>query len=215
MALVVYDQGYRIQTPVDSLFRQRGVEALTAGQASAAVPGGEDPVRRQQELEQRIELSKERFQPPPRSSGYKTYQKSGTTPEATQRPSLKAAQIMTSPVLTIPLETSLRQAWELMQAQEVSHLVVVDAEQRALGLLSREDVVRRGTDSPVSVSQAYHRQMVVASPDTAVTSLAASFVRYAITAIPVINADDRLQGIVCRTDLIRMLINEEGLDSWA
>ena len=57
--------------------------------------------------------------------------------------------------------------------------------------------------------------MVVASPDTAVTSLAASFVRYAITAIPVINADDQLQGIVCRTDLIRMLINEEGLDSWA
>ncbi|MDP0947203.1 hypothetical protein Q6282_27545, partial [Klebsiella pneumoniae] len=64
-----------------------------------------------------------------------------------------------------------------VQAQEVSHLVVVDAEQRALGLLSREDVVRRGTDSPVSVSQADHRQMVVASPDTAVTSLAASFVR--------------------------------------
>ncbi|GAA0689153.1 hypothetical protein GCM10009104_14400 [Marinobacterium maritimum] len=217
MALVVYDQGYRIQTPVDSLFRQRGVEALTASQANAAIPGSEDPVRKQQDLEKRIELSRERFQPPPQSStDYKTYQKSGATPSSSpQRPMLKAAQIMSSPVLTIPLETSFRQAWELMQTHEVSHLVVVDAEQRALGLLSREDVIRRGTDSPVSVSQAYHKQMVVASPDTAVTSLAASFVRYAITAVPVISSDDKLEGIVCRTDLIRMLINEEGLDSWA
>lgn len=216
MALVVYDQGYRIQTPVDSLFRQRGVEALNASQASAAVPGSDDPIRQQQELEKRIELSRERFQPPPQSSsGYKTYQKSGATPSAPQRPTLRAAQIMSSPVLTIPLETSLRQAWELMQTQEVSHLVVVDGEQRALGLLSREDIIRRGTDSPISVSLAYHKQMLVASPDTAVSSLAASFVCYAITAIPVIGNDDRLEGIVCRTDLIRILINEDGLDSWA
>lgn len=216
MALVVYDQGYRIQTPVDSLFRQRGVEALNASQATAAVPGSGEPIRQQQELEKRVELSRERFQLPSQSSsGYKTYQKSGATPSSPQRPTLKAAQIMSSPVLTIPLGTSLRQAWELMRAQEVSHLVVVDDEQRALGLLSREDVIRRGTDSPISISQAYHKQMVVASPDTAVTSLAASFVRYAITAVPVINSDDKLEGIVCRTDLIRMLINEEGLDSWA
>ncbi|MBA4501022.1 CBS domain-containing protein [Marinobacterium marinum] len=216
MALVVYDQGYRIQTPVDSLFRQRGVEALSAGQASASVPGGDEPIRQQQALEKRLELSHERFQLPSRQdSDYKTYQKSGSAPETSRHPSLKAGQIMSSPVLTIPLKTSLRQAWEMMLNQEVSHLVVVDEDQRALGLLSREDIVRRGTDSPISISQAYQRQIIVASPDTAVTSLAASFVRYAITAIPVISNDDRLTGIVCRTDLIRMLINEEGLDRWA
>ncbi|GAA0787900.1 CBS domain-containing protein [Marinobacterium sediminicola] len=216
MALVIYDQGYRIQTPVDSLFRQRGVEAMSASQANAAVPGSDDPVRQQQDLEKRIELSRERFEAPQQSSsGYKTYQKSGATPSTPQRPVLKAAQIMSSPVLTTPLETSLRQAWELMRTHEVSHLVVIDGEQRALGLLSREDVIRHGTDSPISISQAYHKQMVVASPDTPVTSLAASFVRYAITAVPVISAEDKLQGIVCRTDLIRILINEEGLDRWA
>lgn len=220
MALVVYDQGYRIQTPVDSLFRQRGVEAATASQAIAAAPGGEDPIRQQQDLEKRIELSRERFQMPrdnqsSSETDYKTYQKSGAAPQSPQRPALRAAQVMSSPVLTIPLETSLRKAWSLMQTQEVSHLVVVDTEQRALGMLSREDIIRRGTDSPVSVSQAYHTQMIVASPDTAVTSIAASFVRYAITAIPVIATDERLEGIVCRTDLIRILLNEEGLDRWA
>lgn len=216
MALVVFDQGYRIQTPVDSLFRQRGVEALNGSQANAPVPGDEDGVRQQHDLEKRIELSRERFQPPRKqSTDTQTYQKSGATQSTPQRPVIKAAQIMTTPVLTIPLEITLRQAWELMRAQEVSHLVVVDEDQRALGLLSREDVIRKGSDSPFSVSQAYHQQMVVASPDTAVSTLAASFVRFAITAVPVISAEDTLVGIVCRTDLIRMLINEEGLDSWA
>lgn len=217
MALVVYDQGYRIQTPVDSLFRQRGVEALNASRRAAAVPGSEEPVRQQQELEQRIDLSREGFKPASADSRYQTYQKSGTSPPTPdrRRPALKAAQIMTSPVRTVPLETSLRQAWELMQTEDISHLVVVDAGQRALGLLSREDIIRAGTDSPISVSQAYHPQMLVAAPDTPVASIAASFVRYAITAVPVIGSDEKLQGIVCRTDLIRLLINQSGLDSWA
>ncbi|PSL12402.1 CBS domain protein [Marinobacterium halophilum] len=222
MALVIYDQGYRIQTPVESLFRQRGVEAMRASQAAASVPGDDDPVRQQQEREQRIELSQERFKlrrddihPEHNTTYQKSGQKSTVTPDAAGRPTLKAAQVMSTPVLTIPLETSLRQAWELMRAQEVSHLIVVNAEQRALGLLSREDVIRRGTDSPISVSQAYHTQMIVASPETAVTSIAASFVRYGISAIPVIDTDDRLAGIICRTDLIRTLLNEGGLDRWA
>lgn len=219
MALVIYDQGYRIQTPVESLFRPRGVEGLTQSINSAAVPGSEDQIRQQQDLEQRIQLSKERFQVPGESPGkasQKAYQDASTAGDKPKKPQgLRAAQIMTSPVLTIPPETSLRQAWALMQEQEVSHLMVVDADERALGIISIHDIMQRGTDSPISVTQAYHRQMIVASPDTEVSSIAASFVRYPIGAIPVIDRDEKLEGIVCRTDLIRMLINDGHVESWA
>jgi len=219
MALVIYDQGYRIQTPVESLFRPRGVEGLTQSVRSAAVPGSEDQIRQQQDLEQRIQLSKERFQVPGETSGnasHKAYQDASTAGDKPKKPQgLRAAQIMTSPVLTIPPETSLRQAWALMQEQEVSHLMVVDADERALGIISIHDIMQRGTDSPISVTQAYHRQMIVASPDTEVSSIAASFVRYPIGAIPVIGRDEKLEGIVCRTDLIRMLINDGHVESWA
>jgi CBS-domain-containing membrane protein len=40
-------------------------------------------------------------------------------------------------------------------------------------------------------------------------------VRYPIGAIPVIDRDEKLEGIVCRTDLIRMLINDGHVESWA
>jgi CBS domain-containing protein len=219
MALVIYDQGYRIQTPVESLFRPRGVEGLAASASTAAVPGSEDQARQQQALDQRIQLSKERFQIPGERTGqapHQVYQDTRDAAGSRQKPhGLRAAQIMTSPVLTIAPQTSLRQAWALMQEQDVSHLVVVDADERALGLLSLHDVLRGGTDSPVSVTQAYQRQMIVATPDTEVSSIAASFVRYPIGAIPVIDEDEKLRGIVCRTDLIRMLINDGHVESWA
>lgn len=221
MALVIYDQGYRIQTPVESLFRQRGVESLQQGSAASGLPESGDHLHRQQGLEERIELSKERFQlpnqPAPRQPPPKGYQQAAAE-DTSGRPktqSLKAAQVMSSPVLTIPPETSLRQAWELMLAQSVYHLILVDEDQRALGILSRHDILPRGIDSPISVTQAYHKQMIVASPDTPIPAIAASFVRYDIGAIPVINAQEQLEGIICRTDLLRMLINNAQIESWA
>lgn len=219
MALVIYDQGYRIQTPVESLFRPRGVEGLGPSANSAAIPGFGDQIRQQQDLEQRIQLSKERFQIPKETANsghHKAYQDASTAGDKPKKPQgLKASQIMTSPVLTIQPETSLRQAWALMQEQEVSHLMVVDADERALGIISILDILPRGADSPISVTQAYQRQMIVASPETAVATIAASFVRYPIGAIPVIGSDETLEGIICRTDLIRMLINDGHVESWA
>lgn len=221
MALVIYDQGYRIQTPVESLFRPRGVDGLTQGVSNSALPASDDQLRQQQALEQRTQLSKERFQVPGEAAGggkasHKAYQDASVSGDKPKKPQgLRAAQIMTSPVLTIPPETSLRQAWSMMRDQVVSHLVVVDAEERALGIISSHDIMLRGVDSPISVIQGYHRQMIVATPDTEVSSIAASFVRYPIGAIPVIGPNDRLEGIVCRTDLIRMLINDGHVESWA
>ncbi len=42
MALVIYDQGYRIQTPVKSMFTPRGVEQMTAAANTAAAGGDKD-----------------------------------------------------------------------------------------------------------------------------------------------------------------------------
>ena len=218
MALVIYDQGYRIQTPVESLFRQRGVESMQQSGSASGLPESDDNLHRQQGTEERIQLSRERFELPAQTrrqpKGYE--QAASQDKSASSSPKeLRASQIMSSPVLTVAPESSLRQAWEIMNTQEVYHLILVDDDGRPLGLLSRNDILERGTDSPISVTQAYRKQMIVASPDTPVSAIAASFVRYDIGAIPVISKDDKLEGIVCRTDLLRMLINNAHIESWA
>jgi CBS domain-containing protein len=45
--------------------------------------------------------------------------------------------------------------------------------------------------------------------------LANTFVNYPIRAIPVVDADEHLVGIITRSDLLRLLINNARVESWA
>ncbi len=61
----------------------------------------------------------------------------------TNRPllNLTAADLMTAPVLTIPHETSLREAARLLSGSSISGAPVVDADGRCLGVLSSSDFI--------------------------------------------------------------------------
>jgi CBS domain-containing protein len=54
---------------------------------------------------------------------------------------LTAADLMTTPVMTIPQETSLREAARLLSRSSISGAPIVDAEGRCLGVLSSSDFV--------------------------------------------------------------------------
>jgi CBS domain-containing protein len=53
-----------------------------------------------------------------------------------------ASEFMTSPVITIPLHATLRQAARLMQETNVRRLVVVDERGRIAGVVSRGDLLQ-------------------------------------------------------------------------
>jgi CBS domain-containing protein len=65
------------------------------------------------------------------------------TPRAAARPflDLTAADLMTTPVRTIPPETSLREAAHLFTRDHISGAPVVDADGRCIGVLSSSDFV--------------------------------------------------------------------------
>ena len=53
------------------------------------------------------------------------------------------AEIMSTPVHTIPIGTPLHDALDRMQAERIRHLVVVDESENVAGILSEHDVVRQ------------------------------------------------------------------------
>jgi len=53
-----------------------------------------------------------------------------------------ASEIMTSPVVTVPLETSLNQAARVMEKRGIRRLVVVDKRGRIAGIVSRSDLLK-------------------------------------------------------------------------
>jgi CBS domain-containing protein len=67
----------------------------------------------------------------------------GATLQAASRPllALTATDLMIAPVMTIPQETSLREAAHLLSRSHISGAPVVDAEGRCLGVLSSSDFV--------------------------------------------------------------------------
>ncbi len=222
MALVVYDQGYRIQTPVHALFKPRGTEELTASRAMPPLPSSDDVAR--DEAKQLEQL----FRRPPEHASQQRLPSASSEPEPTlpdhmrrylgqerRKVGLTAKQLMVTPVYTVREQTSLRAAWSQMLTHAIHHLVVIDDTGGILGMLSDSDFVEHGPDSPVAVAQAYQRKIIVASEDTELSLLASSFVNYPLRALPVIDAEEKLVGIITRSDLLRLLINNARVESWA
>ena len=217
MSLIIIDQGNRIQTPVKTLFKSRSVDATASSKGSSSLPGSEDNLKRSEERLIRIDAETAgRRQNNASGSPQAAYERtlSAGKPKAS-RPTLRAQQIMTFPVQTILASASLRQAWLQLEEYQIAHLVIVDDNEKPLGLISRPEIQEHGTDSTVTLAVVYEKQMVAATPETELSQIASTFVNYPIAALPVINDRDELVGIISRTDLVRLLINDAQVESWA
>lgn len=214
MALVIYDQGYRIQTPVRTLFKPGGVDRLEPIKALHPAAGEE----------QRIETEAERFRlldasqhgtKPPQQPAQRAYAASEKTAEKRNAPQLLAAQIMTSPVQQISPDTTIRDARARMRHLGIKHLVIVSTQQRPLAMVSARDLDQSALPPQSPVAAIHGRHLLAASPQTDASHLAASFVEFDLGAMPIVDAQDALVGIVTRTDLLRLLITGAHIERWA
>lgn len=226
MALVIYDQGYRIQTPVSALFKPKGVDSLTESSRAAALPESDDIARDEAralenafahiaELGERQEQQQQRRLPPaPQPQETPTYGSAFSGAER-RKHGLTARQLMVSPVYTTRASDTLNAAAEKMETHGIHHLAVIDELGHPVGLISERDIEPFGEHSAQPVSQAYQPQVIVASLDTELSILAATFVNYSVRAVPVIDEKEKVVGIITRSDLLRLLINNARVESWA
>lgn len=214
MALYVYDHGYRIQTPKESLFKPGGVSSLTKSRHS----------HRSADVEDKLHADGEKFVVPrhlehspkaPSDAVSKAYTSLATEPETdNEAATLTVSRIMVSPVHTITPSTPIVAAWKRMESLEISHLIVSNDDTKPLGLLSRSDIIEAGSSSIKPISEFYSKKLIAATPETRVQDVAVSFIENEINAMPVVDQQDNLVGIVCRTDLLRLLVNGPHLERW-
>lgn len=215
MALVIYDHGYRIQTPTRSEFPPGGVNKLTALRASHSAASREDNVHADgHKFIQR--LGAEKKQDPaatPATQAYvDTEEKTVSLPD---RRSLVLSHIMVSPVQVISSTATVFGASRKMDEYDILHLVVVNEEMQLLGMLSRSDLQRAEKNTSQSIEAFYSKQVIAALPDTQVRQVAQSFVENKINAMPVVDSTDKVVGIITRTDLLHLLVSGPNLERWA
>jgi acetoin utilization protein AcuB len=116
--------------------------------------------------------------------------------------------VMTSPVVTVDPQTTIRRAWDLLQQWHCRHLPVV-AHDTLVGIVSDRDLQAALVDVPPdqegpTVHAIMHRSIRTVAPETSLEEASRKLAELKIGALPVLDGR-RLVGIVTETDLLRLI----------
>jgi CBS domain-containing protein len=133
---------------------------------------------------------------------------------------MKAKDVMTTPVVTGFPDTHVRQAAKLFSSYGFSTLPVVDEDDYLLGVVAEDDLL---AEPPVpsprtpgdvagprpTLEPLVNRDVVTAGPDTPVATLTRLMLDERARAIPIVDGDRRVVGIVARRDLLRTIAPDD------
>ena len=135
---------------------------------------------------------------------------------------VRAADLMTAPVITFFAEQTLPLAEDVMHYKHLRHLPVVDDQGRLVGLISHRDLLRaqistlsgltkaerRARQSDVRVSQIMTRDVWTVHPDTEAAIVGKTLLDHRFGCLPVVDSSERLVGIVTERDFIKYALEE-------
>jgi CBS domain-containing protein len=128
---------------------------------------------------------------------------------------LHVGEIMTKKLVTVTRSQSLADAGRVMTNENVKSVVVSDAENRPVGILTSTDFVQMATDettpTEVSVADYMTRDIVTTTSETVVYDAADLMLAHNISHLPVVGDDGRLTGIVTTTDVATYVSGTEDL----
>lgn len=113
----------------------------------------------------------------------------------------------TAPV-TIREDADYNAAFEAMQAGDLHHLPVVDAQGRVLGILTRRDLqlaARHYHEAPVEVAEVMHSPVETITAQAGLLSAAKKMTALRIGCLPVVDRRKQVVGMITETDLFRAL----------
>lgn len=199
MALIVFEMGRRVETPVRPT-RQR-VQATTASSASRSIDRTNAP------------------------HGYETavhayQQQDNKSPDAVAF----IRDVMHRDVRTLPPSASLQQAWDMLEKTGFHHLPVIDEQRRVLAIFSDHDLLLaliRQIPAALPAFWSSNIMTVAVAPvfcvlqNTDIRQSSRFLYEYDIGALPVLNDQHELCGIVTRSDILRLLSHYGPMELWA
>lgn len=117
---------------------------------------------------------------------------------------ITANEIMSSPVITVPVDATRAQIADLLTRHRISAAPVVDEAGAVVGLVSEHDLLAksgRGTAELMTTS------VISVTPDCPLSDLRLLLVERRIRRVPVLR-DGRLVGVVSRGDVVATMVTE-------
>jgi len=126
---------------------------------------------------------------------------------------MRAADVMATPVTSLPPEKKVSQAKEMMRVKRISGIPVVDESTRLIGLLSVADLINALEQGRVEdqIRDLMTRDVVSVRADAPLSDVVKLFDTYGYGRFPVVDGDGVLLGIISRTDILDSLLEKFGL----
>jgi len=126
---------------------------------------------------------------------------------------LSVNDLMTTALVTVHPDATIPDALDTMRTADIRHLPVVDRRGRLVGILSDRDLLHlpaKGKNAAHLVGEVMSRDVASVSPGTLAREAAALLVDRKIGALPVLDDDLALVGVVTETDFLRFVVEALG-----
>jgi IMP dehydrogenase len=115
----------------------------------------------------------------------------------------RADNVIIEKPITIAPDRTIGEARELMRTLGISGLLVVDPENRLLGILTRRDVLFEADSTPVSRCMTPRERMIVAESNISLEEAKNIFKQYKVEKIPIVDRENRVRGLITCVDLLK------------
>ncbi len=128
-----------------------------------------------------------------------------------QLPTMNVVDLMTTEVIAVSRDTGLREAARLMFRNRVSGLPITEPDGTLAGIITEADFLRleverqegnRGQSD--TVGDVMSRGVVTVRPDAEIYEAAKIMATQEVKRLPVVDADDRLLGVISRADIVSL-----------
>ena len=141
----------------------------------------------------------------------------------TQRESVRHAyQVMSRSVLTLRAEDTVEAAWRRLMVRGVHQAPVLEPTRGVVGLVSERElltVIDLEGKTPTGGLERFVREVmaspvICADPVTDIRRIARVLLETGLTALPVVDREGDLAGIVSRGDILRAVLSDPPLSLW-
>ena len=107
----------------------------------------------------------------------------------------------------------MREAGELFRDKRFRHVPVVSEDSRLIGIFSDRDYLSAESEE-LRVGELMKTNVICARPTTEIRKIAEVLFQERIGAMPIVDENHELVGIVTRSDILCAVVNEAPLQIW-
>ncbi|PPK61449.1 CBS domain protein [Malaciobacter marinus] len=131
--------------------------------------------------------------------------------------------IMTKDIIYIDNKASVEQAYEKLKEESVSHIPIVSFGKKIIGIINKKTILNLLIEDIENYQNILNRKLedlvlkevITADPTADIRSVCKVMLDFKIDAIPIVNEEDIIVGIVSKTDIIKAVSHLPKLQLWS